>query len=79
MNDDKFSLALLPRRLLEHSGKTYPYGRLHKQVMNGLLPASRESGRWFISAADLPLISQLCDEGDLLPRRVTNLQKQAAA
>jgi hypothetical protein len=56
---DRIPLSRLPRALHAHTGAIPPsYGRLYRAVLDCVLPAVQEHGRWYVDPADLPLIAE---------------------
>lgn len=53
------NLAELPRELILAHGDSPNYRALYEAVLNGIIPAKKSAGRWYVARADVPKIPKL--------------------
>ena len=57
-HNDSINLADLPRELNTKHGKGPTYRNAYNAVVNGLIPATKSNGRWYIARRDLSKVAQ---------------------
>lgn len=55
---DAVNLANLPLALKAKYGATPPYAVIYVAVLDGVIPASKVRGRWYVQERDLPGIAK---------------------
>jgi hypothetical protein len=56
----RLSITELPREIAAITGNPPPsYRKVYERVLDGLIPAERLNGRWFVQESHLPAIAAL--------------------